>query len=124
LLAGLRLYDNGLLSLGLPGEFGVCHKGGAVTKYPEAERPTLDRFFGYTRLDTLGGEAELARGLKDLCARELWREQIDALTVVYAYSPYIQKFKTVLGRRVNVMAAYSSASDRLSFGCPLLVGSY
>lgn len=120
LLCGIRLSDNGLLSVSADGVFTVYGEGGEVTVYKE--KPVLDRFGGYTRLDISGDMAEAERGLRELGAKILWEEQVGDITVLYAYAPTVNKFETVKGRRVNVMVAVRGGS--VAFGMPLLKGSY
>lgn len=122
LLLGAGFSDNGLLSVEADGVFTVFGKNGAVTVYSRQNRPALDRFGCYTRLDISGGMAEAEKGIKDLTAEILWTETVGDITVIYAYSPLIRKFETVRNKRVNVMAAVRDGN--VSFGCPLLKGSY
>lgn len=120
LFAGIRLSDNGLLSISSDGKFTVYGAGGAETVYES--KPLLDRFDGYTRLDVCGGRETADKSLRELGAKLLWEEEVDGVTVLYAYSPLIRKYETVHGERVNIMAAVKN--DSVALGCPLLKGSY
>lgn len=120
LFSGLRLYDNGLLSVSADGVYTVYGAGGAETVYEK--KPLFDRFNAYTRLDIAGGRAEAEKGLKELGATVLWEERVDGVTVLYAYAPTVNIFETVKGRRINVMVAVNGSG--VAFGMPLLKGSY
>lgn len=120
LFSGMRLYDNGLLSVSADGKYTVYGKNGAETVYEK--KPILDRFDAYTRLDIAGGRAEAEKGLKELNAKILWEERIGNITILYAYAPTINRSETVKDRRVNVMVAVTDAG--VAFGSPLLKGSY
>ena len=72
------------------------------------------------RITLLEGDA--ADVLKTLGARELAREEIDGMTVIYAFSPRISAYETLRYGRVNVMIAVRGA--RLVVGSPLIKGSY
>lgn len=121
LLAGLRLCDNGLLGIEQEGRFTVFTHG-AEAVYEIENRPVLDRFNGYTRLDTYGGTDRALQGLKDIGAKILWTENAEGIIIIYAYSPYINKYEIVHGKKVNVMTALNDG--HIAYGCPLLKGSY
>ncbi len=121
LFSGFRLWDNGLLSISADGTFTVYDRGGIETVYDK--KPILDRFGAYTRLDVSGGIAEAEKGLKELGAKVLWEERLDDVTIIYAYAPTVRKYEKVAGKRVNVMVAVRG-EERVSFGMPLLKGSY
>ena len=120
LFAGIRLSDNGLLSVNADGKFTVYGAGGVETTYEQ--KPLLDRFSGYTRLDICGDRETAYECLLSLGATLLWEETVDEIVVIYAYSPFIRKYETVKGQRVNIMAAVSDKT--VALGCPLLKGSY
>lgn len=94
----------------------VYDKGAAV--YGADERPPSARG-KYVRADMTGDAADV---LKTLGARELYREDIDGMTVLYAFSPRISAYETLRFGRVNVMIAVRG--DRLVVGSPLIKGSY
>lgn len=123
-IAGMRLLDNGVLSSGLSGVYTV-YSGGVETVYTGSDVPFLENVkrYEYTRLDTDGSFKEAEYALKNLSAKELWREEVEGITVIYAYSPYISRYETIKGRRVNIMTAIRPCG-KLAIGCPLLKGSY
>ena len=91
---------------------------GGETVYEADERPPSTRG-KYVRADLEGDAADV---LKALGARELAREEIDGMTVIYAFSPRISAYETLRYGRVNVMIAVRGA--RLVVGSPLIKGSY
>ena len=74
---------------------------------------------GCVRVDTL---LDVEAVLDRLCAKELWRESFDAVTVYYAYSDFVRGYEVVHGKRVNVMIA--EREEYTAVGMPLLTGSY
>ncbi len=77
--------------------------------------------YGYERVDLYEKNIDVDV-LKSVCACELWREQIDDVTVIYGYSPRIIKSVSLNGRRVNVMVAIRCGE--ITVGSPLIKGSY
>lgn len=91
---------------------------GGETVYEADEHPPSTRG-KYVRADLAGDAADV---LKTLGARELAREEIDGMTVIYAFSPRISAYETLRYGRVNVMIAVRGV--RLVIGSPLIKGSY
>lgn len=90
-----------------------------VAVYTPTDTPPSTRG-RYVRADLSGDPTEtLAR----LSAKELRREELDGVTVIYAFSPRIAAYETLSFGRVNVMLAVRP-DGRLAVGSPLLKGSY
>lgn len=122
ILVGARFADNGLLNIRFGGNYTEFFDGGYERVYSQDNRPILNKFDGYTRLDIVGGVNEAKLGLDDLNAKTLWQEEFDNIIVIYAYTKDINKYEYVHGKKVNVMVAVNN--NAVSFGCPLLKGSY
>ncbi len=122
MLLGLRLFDNGLLNINQRGTFTVFSRGGAETVYNDGQAPILYRSSGYSRLDVYGDYADALSALKDLGAKMIRKEQVGELTVIYAYSPYINRYEKLSFGKVNVMAAVGGG--KVVYGSPLIKGSY
>ncbi|MCH5164700.1 MAG: hypothetical protein J1F36_06775 [Clostridiales bacterium] len=116
LVLGLRMYNNGLLNCGYGGTWSYGEYDPVVME----ELPLL--ISGPHRLDLLGDEEIAMDIINNLSGKVLWREQIDDITIIYAYSPRVEEPVTVHGQKVNLMIAISG--DRVSAGTPLLYGSY
>lgn len=69
------------------------------------------------RIDYYGSETTALE-----CCDELWREYLDGVTVIYAYTPLRAYYKRVHGEKVNVMIAVRG--NKISVGSPILKGSY
>lgn len=116
LLVGVTVCDN--LSV-LEYDALTVYTRAGVTVYEPTDTPPSTRG-QYVRADLTGDPAEtLAR----LSAKELRREELDGVTVIYAFSPRIAAYETLSFGRVNVMLAVRP-DGRLAVGSPLLKGSY
>lgn len=72
-----------------------------------------------TRIDTVLSVGEVFEALG---GEILWTEKLDGVVVYYGYSDYINGYKIVHSRRVNVMVA--DRAESRAVGIPLLIGSY
>lgn len=123
LIAGVSLFSNSLLRIDREGTFSVFDQFDNVRVYEE--RPILYRYQNpnyFTRFDTIGSIQDAQEILRYLGARELFREYVNDIIIIYAHSPLITKYQRVHRRRVNVMIAIRN--DRISVGSPLLKGSF
>ena len=74
---------------------------------------------GCVRADThISAQTALSR----LGGTVLWTEEVDGVTVTYAYSDFVRGYETVRGMRVNIMIA--ERAEYTAVGMPLLTGSY
>lgn len=115
LIAGLTVGDT---LAALPYETYTVYENGVETVYA-ADMPWPSVRGQYVRADFIG-DADSA--LKTLRAKTLATQELDGVTVIYAFSPHISAYETLSYGRVNVMIAVSG--DRIAVGSPLLKGSY
>ncbi len=120
LAVGVRLFDNGLCSLGLDGKYSYYSSDDEVTKMSKV--PLFCARGKYERIDLAGDYAYAERIIKRARASVIKEESLDGVTVIYAYSPTISNFTVVSGKKVNLMIAVSD--EKIAVGSPLLKGSY
>lgn len=116
LVIGIRLYNNGLLNCGYGGEWSYGQYDSIAIK----ELPLL--IDGPHRLDMDGDEKTAINVISNLGGKLLWREQIDDMVILYAYSYRLMKPVSVNGQKINLMIAI--CGSKVSVGTPLLYGSY
>lgn len=97
----------------------TVYADGTPTVYGDGDRVPSTRG-KYVRAD-MYGDCDEVLGL--LGAKEIAREAVDDMVVVYAFSPYISACETLKYGRVNVMIAVRDDGS-LVVGCPLIKGSY
>ena len=115
LIAGLTVGDS---YGGLAYDKLTVYENGAQTVYAPGE-PVPSTRGKYVRAD-MTGDWETVLNVLD--ARCVETQQLDGVTVVYAFSPRFSAYETLSFGRVNVMIAVRG--DRLAVGSPLLKGSY
>jgi len=105
------------------GTFSVFDEFDNVRIYDE--RPIFYRYQTpnyFTRFDTYGNISDIDGILRNLGARELFREQVNNIIIIYAKTPLITKYERVHSQKVNIMIALRD--NRISVGSPLLKGSF
>ena len=116
LVMGIRLYNNGLLNCGYAGAFSY----GTYDTVAYDVAPLL--IDGPHRIDVQGGVDTAYGIIANLDGKLLWTEEVGDMTVMYAYSPRLNKPLSVLGHQVNLMIAVTETG--VAAGTPLLYGSY
>lgn len=117
LAVGLRLYNNGLINCGYDGTLSV----GTYDTVALNEIPLL--ISGPHRIDIDGGDEDTAlKIISTLCGKELFRENVDDIVIIYAYCDRLGDCKKVGDLDVNLMIAITNAG--IKAGTPLLYGSY
>lgn len=74
------------------------------------------------RYDVVGDMDTAENMIQNLGAKELFRERVDDIDVIYAYSPLLCSPVVVHGHKVNLMIAVSERG--VTLGMPLIYGSY
>ena len=117
LIVSARLYDNGLCSL--------VRKAGEFSYFDDYDNQIYisQPLFcsSYQRLD-LPASTTVDELLSSAYATLVFCEEVQETAVVYAYSPFIYRFVTVRGEKVNLMIAVKS--DAVVVGSPIIKGSY
>lgn len=116
----IRIYDNGLLSATRTGKYTVFDSADNATVYDET--PLFGSRLGYERIDTVGSYADASAFLDRLNACVIKYEEVDDITIIYAYSNRIEKQEIVFNEKVNIMIALSNGN--MVVGSPLIKGSY
>jgi hypothetical protein len=75
---------------------------------------------GYERVDMDGNK--LDEVLEKLRCNIIKKEEVDGITIVYAYSPYLLKSVFIHSRSVNIMIALTE--EKTVVGSPLIKGSF
>lgn len=105
-----RLYFN-KLSTFLAGEW---------TAFNESDLPCVSAISkGYERVDTNG--ESMSEIIKKLKCRVVKIEQVDDITIVYAYSPYVLKSVYLFNSNINIMIA--KTNNKVVVGSPIIKGS-
>lgn len=107
ILAGLKIMSRGIKNIASEGDIFYDYGG------------------GYVRLDSIGSEKDAEKAVKEAGAKIVFTERLteQGITLIYAYSPYITKYETVKGKKINIMAAVTK-ENKIAYGTPLLLGSY
>ncbi len=120
MLLGLRLTDNGLPGIVKNGNYTVFDKFDRAKCYEGI--PVLNVRGAYERVDFKGSRTDAEKLLYDSRSVVLGEEQIDDITVIYAYCPTISGYETTDYGKVNIMIALSKGN--VVVGSPLIKGSY
>lgn len=91
----------------------------AFAKNDEASFCSISK--GYERVD-VSKETNVDDILNKLKAKIIRTEQVDEITIYYAYSPCLLKRERLFGENINLMIAITPS--KIVVGSPLIKGSY
>ena len=76
----------------------------------------------YKQVEMVYSKGVIKKIIEDLNLRIVFEEDVIQLHIIYAYSPFFDKFVLVKNNRVNFQFALST--DKLTIGYPLIYTSY
>lgn len=120
IIFGLKYNDNGLLKIGLEGQYTEYDNSFNVVY--SGEKPLLRASNGYSRLDIDYGINVVDTIIADLDATIVRAEIVDDIIITYAYTDKIYGYRVVGDSKINVMIAENGV--KVVVGSPIILGSY
>lgn len=100
---------------------GMGYRVEVPAEYAEDARKRLTGILGES-IEITGDISKAEKALKKLRARELYREKIDGILFINAYSGLLRGGVVVEGQKINLQIAVKD-EGKLIIGTPLIIGS-